>query len=212
MPEVIRLLDGCSESLRSYDVTVKCERFFFSKTSSDKSGRARTEPKIEFQSRPPGEPVETSVSWSRQVRSREGKQRFEYLDGNRASWLDARVFDGGVVRTLDKHRASGTIRPDRPDKSPFGLPGERYANLYRELFLGGELASLFKQRSNGTVKQGQHEGKATWVIESGLQEVNMYPSFGWRIALAPNYGMMPVDIQVYEGSMNKFATTQPSME
>jgi hypothetical protein len=212
LEDVLRAWETAGQSLRSYDVYLRVEYVFVLKSvvvgKKKPPGKAPPGlkvpeiPIIELRERPPGEPPSRRVEFSRQVLSKQGKRRYELWPSGSQIWIEAKVFDGEIVRSRSS-RSAGTANIDGrgPDVKNFTGPELNYAALYWDMPYGGSIVKLFRARKGARLIEAP-SGKADYVhIESAPEEGDYYPAFGWRIALDPAHGMMPAKIEFFRDTM-----------
>ncbi len=212
LDDALEAWETSAESLRTYDMYLHVETVFVMKTvvvgKIEPKGKALPGvevpgfPVIELRERGPGEVPGKRVQFSRQVLSREGKRRYELRNLESENWIEAKVFNGEIVRAISARKVvTSRIHGHGPDKLYFTNPELSYAALYHDMPFGGPLIKLLRSRE-GTRLVGDPSGKPEYVdIESLPEKGGDYPAFGWRIALDPAYGMMPVEIEFFKDTM-----------
>lgn len=130
----------------------------------------------------------------RQVVSAQGKRRYDDLDPNGGGLTHAKVFDGEIVRWFSRKQGTGGVSAAGPDQRGFAPYYKDYGALYRDLPMGGAIIPLLRSRQGTRIVEGQGAERNYVVIESPPEGKDNYPKLELRIALDPNHGMMPAEI------------------
>ncbi len=199
---VLQAWERSAQAIQSYDVFLRVdETYVLEPVLTRKEDPERgTPPAFEFRKRTSGS-APTNTHFTRQVLSKEGKRRYELIPVKDKSWTEARVFDGEVVRGLTPKTGFGIVKARGPNEDEFTPFYSSYAALYRDLPYGGSFFRLLRTRK-GTrlVKPGLNDRDCV-VVESPPEKGGDYPNFGWRVKLDPTHVMLPIEIELYRGSM-----------
>lgn len=200
--DAIEGLESFVSAIRSYDVIVKAERRFtavFRLEDGADHLAAGTKSRGHWEKLPPGQAPKTSIAFTRQVLSSDGRCRFERLDGMGKSPQESEVFTGQTTRVFSSKTNTGSIRKRGPDKMPFAETHQSYPALFREMFGGGALVDFFRQRDAGNVSVSNGEAPTDVVLSAKSQkDAKMYPAYCVRVVLDRAHGFGPKRIDLFD--------------
>lgn len=194
-------------AVSSYDVYVSAERTLTAKVlNTGELGRSRHEivyrnstsrDKVKWRALRDDERTPTMLL-SRQSRDARGRYSYERFDDDGADWEVRMVFTGRETRRFTQTGHSGGIQKARPNQQPFADEAESYPALFRELFYGGDLVKFLKERSSLKALAVKPGTDGVVVLEAEPHaEARMYPNFTVRVALNPDWGLLPKSIEYF---------------
>ena len=214
LEDVLRSVETAAEGIRSYEVYLTCTRHWTLKTvvvGTMMDGPLEA-PILEWRQREPGEDPETEVFLYRQVLAPGGKRRIEQLDPQTEEPLRIVVSDGEVMRRMDKPKAAGSIS----SLVKAVEDGHDYLGYLGNPFASGSIVQMTRNRQSRVLVEDD-SGKVAFEARPGGTS---YASFGWRISLDPEHGLLPARIERYRHSMkrlysrtevNEFREVEPSV-
>jgi len=195
LEDVLRSMETAGEGIQSYDLYLKCTRHWPLKSvvvGTKKEG-PREVPITKWAELEKGEQPKIEVFLYRQVLAPGGKRRIERLDPKTEEGVGSVVSDGEVMRRLDKPKAMGSIS----SLANAVEDGHDYLGYLGNPFASGSIVEMTRERKSRVLPEDSSGMVAFEARPGGLS----YASFGWRVWLDPEHGLLPARIERYRRSM-----------